>query len=285
MPTFKITLAYDGTDFVGWQRQATGVSDSGRCSRTRLRELDGRDVDGDRRRPDRRRRPRARPGRQRSRSRATIDAPTRSSRALNARLPRDVRVLDGRRGRRRRFTRGSTRASKTYRYRIWNADVHEPVRARVRVARAGPRSTSTRWHAAARLLEGRHDFAAFQAAGSDVATTERDGVLVADRGCGPHRPRRSPSACSSTRSPATASCATWSAPSSGRWSRSGAAAGRPSGCGDVLASRDRARAGPTAPAARAVSGARRLRRRDVLAAWVLKLVQSRFTHEGTVHVA
>ena len=26
MPTFKITLAYDGTEFVGWQRQAEGVS-------------------------------------------------------------------------------------------------------------------------------------------------------------------------------------------------------------------------------------------------------------------
>ena len=29
MPTFKITLTYDGTDFVGWQRQAAGVSIQG----------------------------------------------------------------------------------------------------------------------------------------------------------------------------------------------------------------------------------------------------------------
>src|SRR5258705_13350741 len=29
MPTFKITVAYDGTDFVGWQRQANGVSIQG----------------------------------------------------------------------------------------------------------------------------------------------------------------------------------------------------------------------------------------------------------------
>src|SRR4029077_12880126 len=26
VPTFKITLAYDGSDFVGWQRQSNGVS-------------------------------------------------------------------------------------------------------------------------------------------------------------------------------------------------------------------------------------------------------------------
>ena len=29
MPSFKITVAYDGTDFVGWQRQANGVSIQG----------------------------------------------------------------------------------------------------------------------------------------------------------------------------------------------------------------------------------------------------------------
>src|SRR5882757_976102 len=43
MPTFKITLAYDGTDFVGWQRQASGVSIQGLLEDA-LRELDGRDV-------------------------------------------------------------------------------------------------------------------------------------------------------------------------------------------------------------------------------------------------
>jgi len=29
MATFKLTLAYDGTDYIGWQRQATGVSIQG----------------------------------------------------------------------------------------------------------------------------------------------------------------------------------------------------------------------------------------------------------------
>ncbi|PYQ70083.1 MAG: tRNA pseudouridine(38-40) synthase TruA, partial [Acidobacteria bacterium] len=43
MPTFKITVAYDGTDFVGWQRQASGISVQGLLEEA-LRELDGREV-------------------------------------------------------------------------------------------------------------------------------------------------------------------------------------------------------------------------------------------------
>src|ERR1700730_3026307 len=43
MSTFKVTLAYDGTDFVGWQRQASGASIQGLLEDA-LRELDQRDV-------------------------------------------------------------------------------------------------------------------------------------------------------------------------------------------------------------------------------------------------
>src|SRR4051812_50211041 len=43
MPTFKITLAYDGTNYVGWQRQAAGTSVQGVIEGA-LRELDGREV-------------------------------------------------------------------------------------------------------------------------------------------------------------------------------------------------------------------------------------------------
>ena len=43
MPTFKLTLAYDGTDYVGWQRQATGVSIQGLLEDA-LREFGDRDV-------------------------------------------------------------------------------------------------------------------------------------------------------------------------------------------------------------------------------------------------
>ena len=43
MPSFKITLAYDGTDFVGWQRQAAGTSIQSLLEDA-LRALDERDV-------------------------------------------------------------------------------------------------------------------------------------------------------------------------------------------------------------------------------------------------
>src|SRR5579872_312738 len=43
MPHFRITLAYDGRDFVGWQRQATGVSIQGLLEEA-LRDLDDRYV-------------------------------------------------------------------------------------------------------------------------------------------------------------------------------------------------------------------------------------------------
>src|SRR5260221_6721634 len=43
MPTFKITVAYDGTDFVGWQRQANGVSIQGLLEGA-LADLDQRPV-------------------------------------------------------------------------------------------------------------------------------------------------------------------------------------------------------------------------------------------------
>ena len=42
-PTFKIILAYDGTNYVGWQRQAAGSSIQG-VIEDALRELDGREV-------------------------------------------------------------------------------------------------------------------------------------------------------------------------------------------------------------------------------------------------
>src|ERR1700724_3793550 len=43
MPTFRLTIAYDGSDFVGWQRQASGVSIQGLLEDA-LRELDDRYV-------------------------------------------------------------------------------------------------------------------------------------------------------------------------------------------------------------------------------------------------
>ena len=40
MRTIKLTLAYDGTDYVGWQRQARGRSIQGEVERA-LTEIEG----------------------------------------------------------------------------------------------------------------------------------------------------------------------------------------------------------------------------------------------------
>jgi tRNA pseudouridine38-40 synthase len=168
MATFKITLAYDGTNYIGWQRQATGQSIQGEIEAA-LRELDGCDVvvTGA------------------GRTDAGVHAlgqvasfslrraiePHALVRALNARLPADIRALSAdavAAGFHARYHP----STKTYRYRIVNTAV------------LGPFERHFAWHVvaaldvdamdgAARALEGRHDFAAFASAGGTTRTTER----------------------------------------------------------------------------------------------------------------
>jgi tRNA pseudouridine38-40 synthase len=169
MPTFKITLAYDGTAFVGWQRQASGTSIQGLVEDA-LRELDGRDV--------------AVIGAGRTDagvhalgqvagfSLARAIAPEVVVRALNARLPPSVRVLSASEVPESFHARFHARA-KTYRYRIWTGEVLSPFE-REYVWRAAGALDVEAMAAAARVVVGLHDFAAFQAAGGAVRTTERE---------------------------------------------------------------------------------------------------------------
>ena len=168
MTTFKITLAYDGTNYVGWQRQAAGTSVQG-VIEDALRELDGREV--------------VLHGAGRTdagvhglgqAASCALDRAIRPDvlmRALNARLPADVRVVSAETVAPDFHARFGARA-KTYRYRIYNADVMSPFERQYA------------WHvfglldvemmdAAARSLEGRHDFAAFQTASRTAQATER----------------------------------------------------------------------------------------------------------------
>src|SRR5438105_3249849 len=126
MPAFKIVLSYDGTDYVGWQRQAEGVSVQGLVEAA-LRELDERDV------------PVTGAGRtdagvhalgqvagfslQRAISAGTV------RRALNARLPASIRVVEAEDAAPAFHARFDAR-SKTYRYRIWNGDIISPFEHR-----------------------------------------------------------------------------------------------------------------------------------------------------------
>jgi len=167
--TFKVTLAYDGTGMVGWQRQAAGTSIQGLLEDA-LRELDGGAVTviGA------------------GRTDAGVHAlgqvagfslersilPEALLRAVNARLPPAVRVVTAEEALPRFHARFDARA-KTYRYRIWNGDVMSPFERHYAWHVGGPLDVDVMANAA-RLVQGRHDFAAFQAAGSETRTSERE---------------------------------------------------------------------------------------------------------------
>jgi tRNA pseudouridine38-40 synthase len=248
MTTFRITLAYDGTNYVGWQRQAAGTSIQGLIEHA-LRELDGRDITV------------TGAGRTDAGVHAlgqvasfslqrTIE-PETLVRALNARLPADVRALSADAAAPDFHARFSARR-KTYRYRICNADVLNPFDRHLAWHVTGALDVNA-MDAAARALEGRHDFAAFAAAGGTTRTTERtvmrSRVIPPERSTADDLPPRvhgggdlivyEITGDGFLRHMVRAIAGTLVEIGRGRW---------PSGeMGEVLASRDRGRAGPTAP--------------------------------------
>jgi len=168
MRTLKITLSYDGADFVGWQRQANGRSVQAELEEA-LSQIDKRDV------------PVVGAGRTDSGvhalgqvASALIESaiPVASLRqALNTSLPADVRIVSI------EETPGFFNArhharSKTYRYRIFNGDTISPFDRRYAWHVPYPLDLSAMQTAGQEFI-GRHDFAAFQASGSRVLTTGR----------------------------------------------------------------------------------------------------------------
>ena len=164
----KLTLAYDGTAYVGWQRQASGISIQGLLEDA-LSRIDGAPVSV------------AGAGRTdagvhalgqvASAAVTTLHDTATLRRALNAILPPDVRVVRVQQAADDFHARFSA-AGKQYDYWIWQGDVHPPF------LRASswhiPRALDvTAMDEAARALVGEHDFAAFQSAGSSVKTSVR----------------------------------------------------------------------------------------------------------------
>jgi tRNA pseudouridine38-40 synthase len=253
MPTFKLTIAYDGTGLVGWQRQASGTSVQGLLEDA-LAELDGKPV--------------AVTGAGRTDAGVhavgqvagvsldrTIDGES-LLRAMNAKLPVAVRVTAAVEMPATFHARFHAR-SKTYHYRIWNGDVLNPFERPYVWHVPAPVLNVGVMSAAAHLLEGRHDFAAFQAAGTETHGTERvvlaSRIVTAEReAVGPHALGRLTPQCRDElmvyeitgtgflRYMVRAIIGTLVEIGRGK---------RPAEwIADVLASRERARAGPTAPA-------------------------------------
>jgi tRNA pseudouridine38-40 synthase len=174
MPRYRITLAYDGTDFEGWQVQRSPTRATPRTVQGVLEAALSRLADG-----------MAVPVVGAGRTDAGVHAlgqvasfdlsrtmvAATLARALNGLLPLDVRVLaaaevavgfDAR--------RAST--SKLYRYELDIGPVRLPTRRRMAGYHRGPLDPE-RVAEVATLYEGRHDFAALASAGSTVKTTER----------------------------------------------------------------------------------------------------------------
>ncbi len=169
MPTFRLTLEYDGTEFAGWQSQAQGERTVQATLAAALAEIAGAPVRvtgaG-----------RTDAGVHAEGQVAAVALETRLDaetllRAVNAHLPRDLALVacasarDG-------FDPRREATGKLYRYGVWNAPVASPLRRRRFHHVQGPLDVAAMKDGAAHLV-GRHDFASFQAAGSAVTETVR----------------------------------------------------------------------------------------------------------------
>ena len=167
--TFKLTLAYDGTNFSGWQMQAGPRTLQGVLEEA-LHPIEDRRV----------------VVHAAGRTDAGVHAagqvvsfvlnstitPDALVRALNVRLPADVRVMHAEEMHADFNARFHAR-SKTYHYSIFTGSV-VPPHIRHFVWHVPQRLDLTEMQRAAALLVGEHDFAAFQAAGGDVISTRRE---------------------------------------------------------------------------------------------------------------
>jgi tRNA pseudouridine38-40 synthase len=234
MRTIKLTVAYDGTEFVGWQRQGKGVSVQGLIEEA-LAAIEGAPV--------------TLHGAGRTDSgvhavgqvaTARVTSPigdTRLARALNAHLPESIRVTglttvpDD-------FHARFSAVSKAYEYRIWNARTQPPFIRLYAWHIMEPLDVAA-MREGTRAIVGEHDFAAFRSARGINHTTVREITSAAWTADGP--------------------ALTFAIEGKGflRYMvRSlvgtlveiGRGARRPGEMADLLASRDRSSAGRTAPA-------------------------------------
>jgi tRNA pseudouridine38-40 synthase len=252
MRTLKLTLAYDGTAYVGWQRQGRGVSVQGLVEDA-LERIDGGTVTvvaaG---RTDAGVHANGQVARAVVRSRLDVST---IHRALNATLPTDVRVLRVDPASDRFHPRVDAR-SKTYQYWWWNAPVLLPSVRNWCWHVTRPLDASA-MNEAARALEGCHDMAAFQSTGTAITSTTRTVMRsrVWATSCGPC----SPSPLVSRLVPVDGRFVVFEIVANGFLRHMvRAIAGTLAEVGDgrrqpvcmprILASSDRAQAGPTAPA-------------------------------------
>lgn len=164
----RLTVAYDGTNYHGWQIQNNAVTVEGVLTEA-LRELLGEEVElSGASRTD--------AGVHALGNIAVFDSDTRIPAdkiavALNQRLPEDIRVMRSERAG-DFFHPHRDVVRKTYEYAITNAPIQQPIRRLYSHFVYIPLDVA-RMQEAAALFSGEHDFAGFCSAGSQVRSTVR----------------------------------------------------------------------------------------------------------------
>ncbi|MGO9939902.1 MAG: tRNA pseudouridine(38-40) synthase TruA [Terracidiphilus sp.] len=168
--TWKVTLAYDGTDFCGWQ-----IQPGERTIQGELQDALGR-VTGETPLPQGSGRTDAGVHAQAQVASFTLRAPIPAAnlqRALNRTLPESIRIIDANTVPNTFHARHSA-VAKTYEYRIWVADsacspVCSPFLARYVYAYPWPLDL-IELESSAKHFVGEHDFLSFMATDSDLTT-------------------------------------------------------------------------------------------------------------------
>lgn len=183
MKRVMLTVAYDGTNYCGWQLQPNGITIEEVLNRE-LSSLLGEEIRviGASRTDS---------GVHALGNAAVFDTETRIpaeklSFAMNTRLPEDIRIV-GSREVPADFHPRHCDSEKTYEYRIWNDTFANPT-VRLYTKFCYYRLDIERMRKAAGYLVGTHDFASFCSAGSQATTTVRTitGITV---GRDPEEPR------------------------------------------------------------------------------------------------
>ena len=178
-----LTVAYDGTNYCGWQLQPNGITIEEVLNRE-LSSLLGEEIRviGASRTDS---------GVHALGNAAVFDTETRIpaeklSFAMNTRLPEDIRIV-GSREVPADFHPRHCDSEKTYEYRIWNDTFANPT-VRLYTKFCYYKLDIDRMQKAAGYLVGTHDFASFCSAGSQATTTVRTitGITV---GRDPEEPR------------------------------------------------------------------------------------------------
>jgi tRNA pseudouridine38-40 synthase len=168
MRTLKLVLEYDGFDYCGWQVQSAAPTIQGIVEEALGKLLGERVRVSGAGRTD----AKVHALGQVASVRCTSDiSVTALQRALNSLLPRDVVIHDVQDVPSDFHARFSA-LGKIYAYRILNRPVRAPLRLRYAWHIPQPLDV-TGMSVAGTYLQGTHDFASFQAAGSEVKTTER----------------------------------------------------------------------------------------------------------------